>query len=426
MGDCTAAATLITTPSTLLASLVAVAVIGYVVSLWGTAKPVPAKKRVAVPFLVLHDPDWGLIGRSMQRYEGEVTSIMNGLSQSLEVARTSEWELFGQVPQKYLLSHQLQRRIDRLALLFEQNTKLLQDEILKEFPLLKTLPDKDACFWKHQARSPRAPPPLNQPPHRVNKLPVESSSYDSASQVMAHITRDWTKLGRSVRERTYDWCRDKLGRDLNHPIMVPGAGLGRLAYDLACNGYSVEANDSSILMASAAHAILQKNVQGTLYPFAMDFFTNEVENDWRYKAVRFPDVDIQDMRGSLSYTIGDFTETYSTPHVKGRYGGIVTCFFLDTATNIYEYLSIIQNVLRDGGVWVNVGPLQWHRNSVLHPSADELKGLVESAGFRISHWSVDAEAMDYRFEDETFRSTKYEAFKPLRMVAIKGKSRYSK
>jgi carnosine N-methyltransferase len=390
---------------------------------------------VVVPFVVLEDPKWNDIARSMERYEEEVQAIMNGLSRYLEVARTTEWDLFGENPPGYLLSEQLSRRIDRLATLFEQNTKLLQAELFQPFPVTKVLlpvnehEPQEESWWTTTAVATTRPLP-DQPLHRATiVLPEESSAYDSASQVMAHITRDWTYLGKSVRQRTYDWCRDQLSLELfssGKSVLVPGAGLGRLAYDLACDGYSVEANDSSLLMACAAYAILQKRVGGTLYPFLMDFFTNEVDTEQRYEAVVFPDHaaplydEHMSKASALSYTIGDFVETYSTPSYKGRFHGIVTCFFLDTATNIYEYLVTIQNILKKGGVWVHVGPLQWHRNALLHPSANELKGLVESMGFQIKSWSIDLEPMEYRSEDyTTVRSTKYEAFKPVRMVAVK-------
>jgi len=442
---CFAATILLTTPYiTLLASIVVAAIVGgiFLSVKWKPSTAIKAARTTTiktseidapipmasmhsqeehqVPFVVLHDPEWKDIGRALETYQEEVAVLMNGLSRSLEVAQESEWDLFGgDMEPDYLLSKQLQRRIDCMALLLEENTRLLQQELLLPFPVTKLLPKE---YPPNEVRWTTQHSPLRQqPPHRAMKEPLESSAYDSASQVMAHITRDWTNLGRLVRQHIYDWCRDHVASRLavGDSILVPGAGLGRLAFDLACDGYSVEANDVSLLMASAAHALLQRNVRGTLHPFLMDFFTNEVNSEWRYEAVPFPDVDTSaNMRGSLSYTVGDFVQTYSVPH--RLHGGIVTCFFLDTATNIYEYLWTIQQVLRVDGVWVHVGPLQWHRNALLHPSADELRGLVESFGFDIAHYSIDLQPVDYRYEDKTTtRSTKYEAFKPLRMVAIR-------
>ena len=39
---------------------------------------------------------------------------------------------------------------------------------------------------------------------------------------------------------------------------------------------------------------------------------------------------------------------------------IVTCYFIDTAKNIIEYLEVIHHALREGGVWINLGPLLYH------------------------------------------------------------------
>lgn len=37
----------------------------------------------------------------------------------------------------------------------------------------------------------------------------------------------------------------------------------------------------------------------------------------------------------------------------------MTCFFIDTAKNIIDYLNVIYQVLKEGGVWINLGPLLW-------------------------------------------------------------------
>jgi carnosine N-methyltransferase len=38
----------------------------------------------------------------------------------------------------------------------------------------------------------------------------------------------------------------------------------------------------------------------------------------------------------------------------------VTCFFLDTAHNVIEYIERIAAILKPGGLWVNLGPLLYH------------------------------------------------------------------
>lgn len=34
---------------------------------------------------------------------------------------------------------------------------------------------------------------------------------------------------------------------------------------------------------------------------------------------------------------------------------VVTCFFIDTATNILSYIETIHKILKEGGTWINIG-----------------------------------------------------------------------
>ena len=39
---------------------------------------------------------------------------------------------------------------------------------------------------------------------------------------------------------------------------------------------------------------------------------------------------------------------------------MATCFFLDTANNIFDYIDTIALTIKPGGTWVNTGPLLFH------------------------------------------------------------------
>ena len=39
---------------------------------------------------------------------------------------------------------------------------------------------------------------------------------------------------------------------------------------------------------------------------------------------------------------------------------MATIFFIDTAHNIIEYIKTIYNILKEDGVWINIGPLLYH------------------------------------------------------------------
>eukprot|EP00614_Pseudopedinella_elastica_P010233 CAMPEP_0172596318 /NCGR_PEP_ID=MMETSP1068-20121228/16080_1 /TAXON_ID=35684 /ORGANISM="Pseudopedinella elastica, Strain CCMP716" /LENGTH=520 /DNA_ID=CAMNT_0013395279 /DNA_START=27 /DNA_END=1589 /DNA_ORIENTATION=- len=44
----------------------------------------------------------------------------------------------------------------------------------------------------------------------------------------------------------------------------------------------------------------------------------------------------------------------------GEWDAFVSCFFVDTAPNVLEYIALVKGILRPGGVWVNFGPLTYH------------------------------------------------------------------
>lgn len=351
--------------------------------------------------------------RSFHKYKDHCATAISSLTAAHEIAKKTEWIVFSQKKEQHddssrpWLSNIMERRITMIAERLELDGFVLE-QLLKPIQFTIGITERE-----HQS-------------YLITKdnSKTDVSSYDSAMHVITHVTRDWTHLGRTIRKSLYNWCIEKIStyRNKGDRILIPGAGLGRLTYDVFRYGYHVEGNEISIVMATAAFHILHGKVSGILHPFGMDYLINEVMSTDRYQSVKFPDIEthLTNDSLSLSYTIGDFVEIYSGPSYKSQYDSIVTCFFIDTASNIYEYIITIRNALKNGGVWINVGPLQWHMNAKLHPSGDELKYLIETMGFDIIEWSVDDEAINYRYDDkeERTRHTKYEGYKPIRFVAI--------
>jgi N2227-like protein. len=379
--------------------------------------PPSSSKDGSLPVLDLY--------KTLDRYKDDADTLISVISMSRDVSKMTEWEIFpdldnvesDNVNLERLLSFRLGKRIQKTAEVLESDYFALQ-KILEPFHVSYGLTsaehDKEWTMFNgiHEEKS---------------------SAYDSAFQIITHIVRDWSTEGRNSRNSLYHWCILELLQHGSHgkPVLVPGSGLGRLARDTSLVGFDVEANELSITMSAAAYHFLNGlKTTGKVHPFAFDFLINEVDCAKRFESVHFPDevdealvdlVNIENVkRGTLSYTIGDFVEVYSQLAFKAKYGALLTCFFIDTASNIMEYLLTIRNVLVSGGVWVNVGPLQWHQNAKIHPSADELRILIESMGFHITKWTVDKEAVNYRHEDHGGepRYTKYEGYRPLRFVAM--------
>lgn len=92
------------------------------------------------------------------------------------------------------------------------------------------------------------------------------------------------------------------------------------------------------------------------------------------------------METDFSMVAGEFIEVYQN-QVKA-WDCVVTCFFIDTAHNVLDYLRCINRCLRPGGLWVNIGPLRWHyseqpQEMQVELSLDEVMDLLPKFGFQI-------------------------------------------
>lgn len=276
----------------------------------------------------------------------------------------------------------------------------------------------------------------------------ETEGYDTVQQVITHIARDWTATCSPCRDATNGWIVQSIvkycvGMD-RVQVLVPGSGLSRLAYDIStcealldtATDVAVEANDSSVTMAFSAKSVLelvQAQAVSKIFPYVSDPQRNEIYAAKRFEREVFPDEDalssyrnfhsIKKSNPQLTYTVGDFSSTYSQESKRGLFNVIATPFFIDTATNIYEYIFIIKNLLQrdSSSIWVNCGPVQWHPCAMLRPTVDELKDILEACGFELVTWEIAEEAVAYRHPDDyapvDARYTRQEGYRPLRFVA---------
>ena len=69
--------------------------------------------------------------------------------------------------------------------------------------------------------------------------------------------------------------------------------------------------------------------------------------------VPIPDIlpqEVPGIGGLLSMVAGDFVEVYGRPGYSSKFDAVATCFFLDTAHNIFEYIDVIWNTLKVRGL----------------------------------------------------------------------------
>lgn len=173
---------------------------------------------------------------------------------------------------------------------------------------------------------------------------------------------------------------------------MPGAGLGRLAFEIAMRGFRCQGNEFSFFMLFAANFVLNRCCDVdmyTVYPWVLQV-DNNVTSINQIKGVTFPDCNPSDLstkfgESRFSMAAGDFLEVYIT---ENEWDCVATCFFIDCANNIYTFIEQIYHILKPGGIWVNLGPLQYHFSTTLsedslEPSYEEVKEIIRSIGFEI-------------------------------------------
>lgn len=220
---------------------------------------------------------------------------------------------------------------------------------------------------------------------------------DKVKSIFKSLARDWSEEGSLERRQAYDPIingflkhmpvTDRNGVDsssLSPPrLVVPGAGAGRLALELCANGYAVQGNEFSLQMLLPSDFILNGGCSPDqafeIYPYL-----TETTNVRSYKdllnPVLVPDVDPIRMlfpnsdyeegenqhTGAMpdfSMAAGEFVSIYNSEQERGKWDGVASCFFLDTASIVVEYLQTIHSMLREGGLLINFGPLLWHFSS---------------------------------------------------------------
>ncbi|XP_043658536.1 carnosine N-methyltransferase isoform X2 [Drosophila teissieri] len=257
-------------------------------------------------------------------------------------------------------------------------------EILRErvlYPAEEATGDPSADRWE-----------FDEPPPNVRH-----GDMDQAQSTLKLIARDWSTEGALEREQSYKPIIDSIVEyykpsdfELKEiKILVPGAGLGRLTYELACLGYSCEGNEFSYFMLIASNFVLNLcdyENKYVLYPWVHQYVNNLRRED-QVAAVRFPDVCPlkNPPKGHFEIAAGDFLEVYKTPNA---YNCVATCFFIDCANNVIDFIRTIYKILVPGGIWVNLGPLLYHYSDVsgqnsIEPTFEDLCIIMESVGFVI-------------------------------------------
>ncbi|KAF3441352.1 hypothetical protein FNV43_RR15266 [Rhamnella rubrinervis] len=235
-----------------------------------------------------------------------------------------------------------------------------------------------------------------------HQLHVPLIDVDKVRCIIRNIVRDWAVEGQKERDQSYKPILEELdalfpNRSEESPpaCLVPGAGLGRLALEISSLGFISQGNEFSYYMMICSSFILnhsQNAEEWKIHPW-IHSNCNSLSDGDQLRAVLVPDIHPASAGITEGFSMcgGDFVEVYSDPSQEGSWDAIVTCFFIDTAHNIVEYIEIISRILKDGGVWINLGPLLYHFADMygqedemsIELSLEDVKGVALHYGFQL-------------------------------------------
>ncbi|XP_040273000.1 carnosine N-methyltransferase isoform X1 [Bufo bufo] len=253
----------------------------------------------------------------------------------------------------------------------------------------------------------------------TKNTPASTFDMDKLKSTIKQFVRDWSEEGKLEREVCYQpiineilkyFPKDKCTDPSEINVLVPGAGLGRLAWEIAMHGYSCQGNEWSFFMLFSSNFVLNRCSQINafkLYPWIHQFSNNMKSVD-QVRPVYFPDVNPHDLpyNPNFSMTAGDFQEIYTE---NNSWDCVATCFFIDTAHNILDYIETIRKILKPGGIWINLGPLLYHFENLanelsIEVSYEDLKNVIIQHGFLIE---VERESVRTTYTVNHFSMMKY-------------------
>jgi carnosine N-methyltransferase len=222
-------------------------------------------------------------------------------------------------------------------------------------------------------------------------------NYDKVKSILKLFARDWSAFGEHERTQCYGPLLDALARykpivkgsEGTIDVLVPGAGLGRLAWECVLRGYNTQGNEFSYFCLICSSFILNHNFPANtfqIYPYIHQSHNIREFTD-QIRAVNVPDVPPSDVprNAEFSMVAGDFLQVYDDPNA---WDAVLTCFFIDTAKNIIAYVEKIREILKPDGVWINIGPLLYHYADMpgetsIELTYAELKQVMVHYGFQI-------------------------------------------
>ena len=238
----------------------------------------------------------------------------------------------------------------------------------------------------------------------------DEAGLNTFEMTLSSMVREWSSEAVAARAGTFKPIVDALTshfptaatKKYTHKVLVPGSGLGRLGLDCTAAGFDVEVNELDVLQVLVADFILTQGDASEpfeLYPFFSEPCNHASWED-RVRVVHVPDVTPFELRGwrpqadndssddhvdfaPYETAVVDFNALYGeqaevqsaagdesgsqadedsesgTASNAGTFDAVAGSFFVDTSPMVFEYIKAMRRILKPGGLWCNLGPLEW-------------------------------------------------------------------
>lgn len=327
--------------------------------------------------------------------------------------------MFRTLPEKDRdLLPEFDQRLSALAECIEQNTKLLS--IMVQSASSIRAPANSSLTPQDERNGHTQPDAQNDRPdageHKTkkhhltsngtapNQDPNTEENQFLSRQVrrgFALLAKDWSADGAQQRaiyyhplieavQHAYDEAvraSTSLTRN-NFRVLVPGAGAGRLPWELVRRGFMVEgceASSSALLVGNYVLNNCTPDDAITVYPFVHEH-SNVRSREQVVRAVHVPDVNPKDIPPETDFSIraGSFVEAYDGQ--DGTWDAVVSCMAFDLGESVISHVRRVSQVLKPGGTWAFVGPmpcLDGGQNDMIHLSVGEFMTIVRKNGFKM-------------------------------------------
>ena len=214
------------------------------------------------------------------------------------------------------------------------------------------------------------------------------------------LAREWTEEGIDERAKSITPIIEELKKYFNYEdkklmekgvnVLVIGNRFGRMIYELLKLGYNVEANERNYYFLLASNYLFNYSKKNEYYICPrINSFCSSYKEESVTKKICFPDVDITEelknvSKDKLKITKLHFEDEYVNK--KDLFDAVISLFSTEEAKNTINFTEIVHNILKKGGVWINIGGLTniySKRGGGIDLTWEEWKHVIINSGFEV-------------------------------------------